>query len=80
MLLAIESLARRCRDITQTLLRFSQQRAEPDFQDVDLNRVVADALRSRRARPAPRGSPSTSRSPSPPRASAAIPATSPRWC
>jgi two-component system, NtrC family, sensor kinase len=40
----IELLARRCRDITQNLLRFSQQRAEPDFQDVDLNRVVRDAL------------------------------------
>jgi signal transduction histidine kinase len=40
----IEALARRCRDITQNLLRFSEQRAEPDFQEVDLNRVVADAL------------------------------------
>jgi C4-dicarboxylate-specific signal transduction histidine kinase len=40
----IEALARRCRDITQKLLRFSQQRAEPDFRELDPNRVVADAL------------------------------------
>ncbi len=40
----IELLARRCRDITQSLLRFSQQRAEPDFQDLDVGRVVRDAL------------------------------------
>jgi len=40
----IEALARRCRDITQKLLRFSQQRAEPDFREVDPNRVVLDAL------------------------------------
>ncbi|HEY6002078.1 MAG TPA: ATP-binding protein, partial [Anaeromyxobacter sp.] len=40
----IETLARRCRDITHSLLRFSQQRSEPDFEDVDLNRVVSDAV------------------------------------
>jgi two-component system, NtrC family, sensor kinase len=40
----IEALARRCRNVTENLLRFSQQRSEPDFQDVDLNRAVADAL------------------------------------
>jgi signal transduction histidine kinase len=40
----IEQLARRCRDVTQKLLRFSQQRAEPDLQPLDLNRVLADAL------------------------------------
>jgi signal transduction histidine kinase len=40
----IEALARRCRDVTQSLLRFSQQSAEPAREDVDLNRVVADAL------------------------------------
>jgi signal transduction histidine kinase len=40
----IEQLARRCRDVTQKLLRFSQQRIEPDLQPIDLNRVVADAL------------------------------------
>ncbi|ABS26058.1 ATP-binding protein [Anaeromyxobacter sp. Fw109-5] len=40
----IEALARRCRDITQKLIRFSQQRAEPDFRELDANRVVAEAL------------------------------------
>jgi signal transduction histidine kinase len=40
----IEQLARRCRDVTLKLLRFSQQRAEPDFEALDLNRVVTDAL------------------------------------
>jgi two-component system, NtrC family, sensor kinase len=40
----IEALARRCRDITQKLLRFSQQSAEPDFRELDPNRVVSDAL------------------------------------
>ncbi|HEY6099203.1 MAG TPA: ATP-binding protein [Anaeromyxobacter sp.] len=40
----IEALARRCREITQSLLRFSQQRVEPVFDDVDVNRVVKDAL------------------------------------
>jgi signal transduction histidine kinase len=40
----IEALARRCRDVTQSLLRFSRQGAEPAREDVDLNRVVSDAL------------------------------------
>ncbi|WP_242335355.1 MULTISPECIES: sensor histidine kinase [Anaeromyxobacter] len=40
----IETLARRCRDITQKLLRFSQQRPEPDFRDLDANRVVSESL------------------------------------
>jgi len=40
----IEMLARRCRDITQNLLRFSQQRAEPDFRTLDVDAVVRDAL------------------------------------
>jgi signal transduction histidine kinase len=40
----IEAQARRCRDITQNLLRFSQQRLEPDFKLVELNRIVTDAL------------------------------------
>ncbi|WP_242343230.1 sensor histidine kinase [Anaeromyxobacter terrae] len=40
----IETLARRCRDITQKLLRFSQQRAEPDFRELDANRVVSESL------------------------------------
>jgi signal transduction histidine kinase len=41
---SIEALARRCRDVTHKLLRFSQQRAEPDFQTLDVNAVVRDAL------------------------------------
>ncbi len=40
----IEELARRSREITQNLLRFSQQRAEPDFQRLDLDTVVREAL------------------------------------
>ncbi|HSM93073.1 MAG TPA: ATP-binding protein [Anaeromyxobacteraceae bacterium] len=40
----IEALARRCRDITQNLLRFSEQRLEPDFREVELNRTVTDAI------------------------------------
>jgi len=40
----IEALARRCRDITQNLLRFSEQQAVADRQEVDLNKVVVDAL------------------------------------
>jgi signal transduction histidine kinase len=43
-LAAIESLARRCRDVTQRLLRFSEQRASPAADVLDLNRVVADAV------------------------------------
>jgi signal transduction histidine kinase len=43
-LAAIEEAARRCRDVTQKLLRFSQQRAEPEFELTDLNRVVSDSL------------------------------------
>ncbi len=40
----IEALARRCRDITQGLVRFSQQIADPDRDGVDLNQLVGDAL------------------------------------
>ncbi len=40
----IEELARRSREITQNLLRFSQQRAEPDFQPLDLNSMVRETL------------------------------------
>jgi signal transduction histidine kinase len=43
-LAAIEALARRCRDVTQRLLRFSEQRAMPSIDVLDLNRVVADAI------------------------------------
>jgi two-component system NtrC family sensor kinase len=40
----IEALARRCRDVTRNLLRFSEQREEPRYEELDLNRVVADAV------------------------------------
>ncbi|NOK08274.1 sensor histidine kinase [Corallococcus exercitus] len=40
----IEQSAKRCKDITQNLLRFSQQRERPDLRPVDLNAVVRDAL------------------------------------
>ncbi len=40
----IEAAALRCRDVTQGLLRFSQRGTEPVREDVDLNRVVGDAL------------------------------------
>ena len=40
----IEALARRCKQITQSLLRFGQQRDAPAFEDVDVNRAVNDAL------------------------------------
>jgi len=44
VLAMIEAAARRCRDITHNLLRFSEQRAEPSLQDLDASRVVRDAL------------------------------------
>ncbi|OJH37049.1 sensor histidine kinase [Cystobacter ferrugineus] len=40
----IEQSAKRCKDITQNLLRFSQQRARPEFRPVDLGVVLRDAL------------------------------------
>ncbi|GMU01427.1 hypothetical protein KH5H1_55470 [Corallococcus caeni] len=40
----IEQSAKRCKEITQNLLRFSQQRERPDLRPVDLNAVVRDAL------------------------------------
>jgi C4-dicarboxylate-specific signal transduction histidine kinase len=40
----IERLARRCREITRKLLRFSERRAAPDLQDVELARAVEDGL------------------------------------
>jgi two-component system, NtrC family, sensor kinase len=40
----IEDLSRRSAEITRNLLRFSQQRLEPEFVQVDLNRVVRDTL------------------------------------
>ena len=44
MLRKIEQSAKRCKEITQNLLRFSQQRAQADLRAVDLNSVVRDAL------------------------------------
>jgi two-component system NtrC family sensor kinase len=40
----IEALARRCREITQGLLRFGEQREGAAFEVVDVNRAVRDAL------------------------------------
>jgi two-component system NtrC family sensor kinase len=40
----IELSAKRCKEITQNLLRFSQQRAEPELRPVDFNLVLRDAL------------------------------------
>ncbi|PTL85243.1 sensor histidine kinase [Vitiosangium sp. GDMCC 1.1324] len=40
----IELSAKRCKEITQNLLRFSQQRAKPELRPVDLNAVIRDAL------------------------------------
>jgi two-component system NtrC family sensor kinase len=40
----IEQGAKRCKEITQNLLRFSQQRERAEFRPTDLNAVVRDAL------------------------------------
>jgi len=40
----IELSAKRCKDITQNLLRFSQQRSRPELRPVDLGGVLRDAL------------------------------------
>jgi two-component system, NtrC family, sensor kinase len=40
----IELAAKRCKEITQNLLRFSQQRDKPEFRPTDLNAVVRDAI------------------------------------
>ncbi len=40
----IELSARRCKEITQNLLRFSQQRAQPALRPVELGSVARDAL------------------------------------
>jgi signal transduction histidine kinase len=40
----IEAQAKRAKEITSNLLRFSQQRPVPDLRKLDLNRVVAEAL------------------------------------
>lgn len=44
MLKKIELSARRCKEITQNLLRFSQQRERPQPRRMDLNGVIRDAL------------------------------------
>ncbi|ADO72578.1 sensor histidine kinase [Stigmatella aurantiaca] len=44
MLRKIEGSAKRCKEITQNLLRFSQQRERTDLRAVNLNVVVRDAL------------------------------------
>ncbi len=40
----IEQSAKRCKEITQNLLRFSQQRESPELRPTDLNAIVRDAL------------------------------------
>ena len=40
----IEQSAKRCKEITQNLLRFSQQRSQPELRPLDLGVVVRDAL------------------------------------
>ena len=40
----IEELSRRSAEIARNLLRFSQQRLEPEFARVDVNRMVRDTL------------------------------------
>ncbi len=44
MLRKIEQSAKRCKEITQNLLRFSQQRQQADLRPVDVNGVVREAL------------------------------------
>jgi signal transduction histidine kinase len=41
---AIERAARRCREITRKLLRFSERRGPPELRDLELNQVVEDGL------------------------------------
>ena len=43
VLTKVEQAAKRCKEITQNLLRFSQQRERPELRPVDLNTVVHDA-------------------------------------
>lgn len=40
----IEQMAKRCKEITQNLLRFSQQRDKVELRPMDLNAVVRDAF------------------------------------
>jgi signal transduction histidine kinase len=41
---AIERMARRCRDVTRKLLRFSEQRTAPELRELELNRAVEDGV------------------------------------
>jgi two-component system NtrC family sensor kinase len=50
LLKKIEESAKRCRDITQNLLRFSQSSARADRRQLDLNAVVRSALAFERPR------------------------------
>jgi two-component system, NtrC family, sensor kinase len=43
MLAKIESAAKRCREVTQNLLRFSEQEEDPEHAQVDLRQVLEDA-------------------------------------
>jgi signal transduction histidine kinase len=40
----IEQSAKRCKEITQNLLRFSQQKQKPELRPIDLNSVVREAM------------------------------------
>ena len=40
----IEASAKRCRDVIQKLLRFSEQEAEPEHLPCDLNKIIKDAF------------------------------------
>ncbi|HUU02857.1 MAG TPA: ATP-binding protein [Myxococcota bacterium] len=44
MLKKIESAAKRCREVTQNLLRFSEQEEDPEHVEVDLDQVLGDAF------------------------------------
>ena len=39
----VETAAKRCKDVTQNLLRFSEQEADPEHVEVDLHEVLQDA-------------------------------------
>jgi two-component system NtrC family sensor kinase len=40
----IETQARRCKNIVQNLLRFSRSSREPEFSDVDVNKVIEETI------------------------------------
>ena len=39
----VETAAKRCKDVTQNLLRFSEQEADPEHVEIDLHQVLQDA-------------------------------------